>query len=124
MPAVPLIEVADLEAHMGRSIAQDDLAIALEAIRSASGAVLHAAGRETPWPDGAMPEIARTICLRCAQRMLTNPEQRQSFAGPEGLSFSGSPVRILTQEERDDLAQYGPKVRRGGVIAMAAYRNQ
>lgn len=121
MAAVLLVDKADLEVHMGRLIADDDEAIALEAIRSASGAVLHAAGRETAWPDGAMPEIARTICLRCAQRMLTNPEQRQSFAGPDGLSFSGSPTRILTQEERDDLAQYGPRVRRGRAIVMAAY---
>lgn len=121
MAAVLLVDKADLEVHMGRLIADDDEAIALEAIRSASGAVLHAAGRETPWPEGVMPEIARTICLRCAQRMLTNPEQRQSFAGPDGLSFSGSPTRILTQEEREDLAQYGPKVRRGRAIVMAAY---
>lgn len=103
-----LVSVVELGQHIGKTIGSDTVADAEEAIRAASAAVNHAASRhgETAWTQDTVPGIARLICLRCASRLLTNPEQRTTFNGPDGLSFAGSPTRILTQEEREDLAPF------------------
>lgn len=50
--------------------------------------------------------LAKGIAVRIAAQHLSNPEQRQSYAGPEGLSYTGSPMivgRIMTEADRKTL---------------------
>lgn len=120
MPANPLVTPADLAASIQQEIPSapaPQAAHADEAIRAASAAVRRAAGQpDDAWPTPELvPEIARTICLRAASRLFLNPQQRTSFAGPNGLTWSGSPTRILTEEERADLAPSPSRLRMGTI---------
>lgn len=85
-------------------------ASAIGAIEDASGVVL---GRctwlETPWTSETAPAGVKTVVKRLAARLLQNPQQRTSYTGPDGLSFSGGPVRLLTDDERDALDQLDPR---------------
>jgi hypothetical protein len=47
-------------------------------------------------------QAARTIAVRIAARLWTNPDSRTSYTGPEALNFSSTPdlVRLLTADER------------------------
>lgn len=103
-----LVTADELGQHMGRAIAEDAQADADEAIKAASAAVNHAAQRtgDDAWTADTVPGIARLTCLRSAARLLNNPEQRTTYTGPEGLSYSGSPSSILSKEERGDLAAF------------------
>lgn len=43
------------------------------------------------------------VCKRVAAQHFRNPEQRQSFSGPDGLSYAGSPQivgKLLTEADR------------------------
>lgn len=50
--------------------------------------------------------VVRKVAKRIAVRFFTNPQDRASYSGPDGLSYTMSPnvsARILTQDERDQL---------------------
>lgn len=45
-------------------------------------------------------DSAKLVAKRSAARFFTNPQQRTSYSGPEGLSYQGGPVRLLTDDEK------------------------
>ena len=47
-------------------------------------------------------EAARTVAVRIAARLWTNPDSRTSYTGPEALNYQSTPdlVRLLTTDER------------------------
>jgi hypothetical protein len=59
-------------------------------------------------------EAARTVAVRIAARLWTNPDSRTSFTGPEALNYQSTPdlVRLLTADER---AMLQPLVRMDAV---------
>ncbi len=111
MPVVvpgALLSLADLEAYLHRSILTSDQAAALDAITFAVATVVDVIGFDpaetTDYVVSASDvELARGVAVRVAAQHFTNPEQRQSYAGPEGLSYTGSPQlvgRIMTDADR------------------------
>jgi hypothetical protein len=59
-------------------------------------------------------DAARTVAVRIAARLWTNPDSRTSFSGPEALNYQSTPdlVRLLTADER---AMLQPLVRMDAV---------
>ena len=59
-----------------------------------------------PWQVGAAQKVAK----RVAARFFTNPLDRSAFSGPEGMSYTTSPLvssRLLTPDERAMLDALG-----------------
>ena len=61
--------------------------------------------------------IVKAIALRIAAQWFTNPEDRASYAGPEGLSYTASPQmlsRIMSEADRRTLVsvqlKYAPGI--------------
>ena len=106
-----LITVSELADHLQRSIEADN-ASALAAIADATADISNYIRRDaTTLAAAGVPtwriDAAKGVCKRLAARILLNPEGRQSFSGPEGLNFqavAGIPARILTDDEREQLA--------------------
>jgi len=47
--------------------------------------------------------VARAVALRIAAQWFTNPQDRASYSGPEGLSYTASPQmlsKILSEADR------------------------
>ena len=59
-------------------------------------------------------DAARTVAVRIAARLWTNPDSRTSYTGPEALNYQSTPdlVRLLTADER---AMLQPLVRMDAV---------
>jgi len=67
----------------------------------------------TGWADGSwQSDVARNVATRVAARSWTNPMQRTSYTGPEGLAYAGPDVgaRLLTPDERAALDALRPVV--------------
>ncbi len=113
-----LITIEEFQAHIQQTAAFSDsyLASAQAAITDASETVLAECERTT-W--ATPPASVALIVKRLAARLFTNPQQRVSYSGPEGLNYTGGPVRLLTDDEREQLAQYKASRRRVGSITMA-----
>lgn len=117
-----LITVSDLEAHLQQNmVGEASLASAEAAIDDASAAVngyknLAAHG----WDVTTCPASVKLVVKRVAGRLLTNPQQRTSYTGPDGLNYAGGPVRLLTDDEREQLDGWVPRKSNVGMIRMTA----
>ncbi|MBI1377247.1 MAG: hypothetical protein GC157_07175 [Frankiales bacterium] len=95
-------------------------ASAAAAIEDASGLVLeYCEWLETPWTDATAPASAKLVVKRLAARLFDNPQQRVSYTGPEGLNYSGGPVRLLTDDEKATLDRLDPRRVAVGTIGLA-----
>lgn len=100
---------------------ESNTAAAEQAANLASGAVNAYCGRhQSPWDVDTAPAPVKLVALRLAARLYENPTQRTAYSGPEGLSFSGSPVRILTDDEREALGEFRARHKRVGSFRMTA----
>ncbi len=116
-----LISLNDLQAHLQQTttFSEKTQASALAAIEDASGAVLQFCERTSDsWTESTAPAAAQLVTKRLAARIYTNPQQRTSYAGPEGLNYQGGPVRLLTDDEREMLTPLKASTVRVGSIRM------
>lgn len=115
---VPLLTRSHLEAHLQRTIAAADQASADAACDYAvalvedvlgfdvtSATFTDSAGVVTR-PSATDVTLARGIAVRIAAQWFTNPQDRQSYAGPEGLSYTASPQmlsKLMSEADRRTL---------------------
>ena len=106
----PLLTLSDLEAHLQRSIGTKDQPGAQAAVDYATACVADAVGFDVTaatYPVSASDVVlARGIAVRIAANWFTNPQDRASYAGPEGLSYTASPQmlsRIMSDADRKTL---------------------
>lgn len=118
-----LITISELEAHLQQSLAfsTNSAEEAQAAIDDASAAVngyknLASHG----WDATTCPASVKLVVKRVAGRLLTNPQQRTSYTGPDGLNYAGGPVRLLTDDEREQLDAWAPRKSKVGMIRMTA----
>lgn len=114
-----LITISDLQLHLQQTanFSETITAAANADIEDASAAVLAYCER-TPsaWTAETVPAGVALVVKRVAGRLLTNPQQRSSYSGPDGLTYTGGPVRLLTDDEREQLDPYkASKVRVGSM---------
>lgn len=121
MPVVvpdALITVDLLEEYLQRQIAAKDASSAAAAVEFARAFVVQRIGFDpatatvtdyTVDPpvqttcDDEDILVARAVALRIAAQWFTNPQDRASYSGPEGLSYTSSPQmlsRILSEADR------------------------
>ena len=105
MPA--LLTIANLETFLHRTIGAKDLASAQASIDTAIAHVHDVLGFDIMGDAYAVaaPDIAlaRAVGVRIAAQDFTNPEDRQSYSGPEGLSYVSSPQvlsKIMSDADR------------------------
>lgn len=105
-----LLTVTDLETHLHRTISATDDPAAAAAVTFATALVTDVCGFDLI--DGAYAvtdsdiDLARGVAVRIAAQHFTNPEDRQSYAGPEGLSYTSSPQmlsRLMSEADRRTL---------------------
>lgn len=118
----PLLTVAHLEDYLHRTIATKDDPAAQAAVDYATALVVDTVGfdvaRTTAYDvDPSDVQVVRGIALRIAAQWFTNPEDRASYAGPEGLSYTASPQmlsRIMSEADRRTLVsvqlKYAPGI--------------
>lgn len=118
---MPVLTLADLEATIQQTLSSEfDTTNAQSAIDDASAIVNWYCERsEAPWNAATVPGSAHVVAKRLAARLFLNPAQRTSYSGPEGLTFTGSSVRLLTDDERETLDRLRPSTRRVGAIRLA-----
>jgi hypothetical protein len=119
---VAIITVAELQLHLQQTVALNDFYadVAELSVELASGAVLSYCHRLTrPWYSTNAPAPVKLVALRLAARLFTNPQQRTSYAGPEGLNYSGGPVRLFTDDEREILNEFRGEDRTVGTIGLS-----
>ena len=115
---VPLLTRSHLEAHLQRTIAAADQASADAACDYAVALVEDVLGFDVTsatFTDSAGVvtrssatdvTLARGIAVRIAAQWFTNPQDRQSYAGPEGLSYTASPQmlsKLMSEADRRTL---------------------
>ena len=121
MPVVvpdALITVDLLEEYLQRQIAAKDASSAAAAVEFARAFVVQRIGFDpatasvtdyTVDPpvqttcDDEDILVARAVALRIAAQWFTNPQDRASYSGPEGLSYTASPQmlsKILSEADR------------------------
>ncbi len=121
MPVVvpdALITVDLLEEYLQRQIAAKDASSAAAAVEFARAFVVQRIGFDpatasvtdyTVDPpvqttcDDEDILVARGVALRIAAQWFTNPQDRASYSGPEGLSYTASPQmlsKILSEADR------------------------
>ena len=105
-----LLTVTDLETHLHRTISATDDPAALAAVTFAVALVTDAVGFDLIDGDYAVSasdlDLARGVAVRIAAQHFTNPEDRQSYSGPGGLSFTASPQmlsRLMSEADRRTL---------------------
>lgn len=105
-----LITVTDLETHLHRTISATDDPAALAAVTFATALVTDAVGFDPIDGDYTVSasdiDLARGVAVRIAAQHFTNPEDRQSYAGPEGLSYTASPQmlsKLMSEADRRTL---------------------
>lgn len=106
-----LVTVTDLENYLHRSIAVKDDDSAQAAVDFAAALVADTIGFDVvTTTDYTVADsditLAKAIALRIAVQWFTNPEDRASYAGPEGLSYTSSPQmlsRIMSEADRRTL---------------------
>lgn len=105
-----LLSIADLESHLHRAIGAADRPSAQSAVDYAAVLVGDVIGFDVTDTEFAVTEaeilLVRAIAVRIAAQWFTNPEDRASYAGPEGLSFTASPQmlsKIMSEVDRRTL---------------------
>jgi hypothetical protein len=101
-----IITIAELQLHLQQTTTFSDFHTqsAQQCCDMASALVVSLVPGADVWTDADAPLAAKLVALRVAGRLLTNPQQRTSYTGPEGLNYAGGAVRLLTDDERDVLA--------------------
>ena len=114
-----IVTKADLELHLQQTIGAS-LADAAEAcLQDAQDAAMNHCERiDDPWTSETMPLGVALIIKRVAARLFTNPQQRSSYTGPDGLNYTGGPVRLLTDDEREQLNAYKTSSKHVGSIRL------
>ena len=114
-----LVSVDLLEEYLQRSIAAKDQPSAVAAVDYARAFVVQRIGFDPatatvtdntvdpPDTNASCDDedvlAARAVALRVAAQWFTNPQDRASYSGPEGLSYTASPQmlsRILSEADR------------------------
>lgn len=116
-----IVTVDDLQRHLQQTVTFSEfhMGVAQQCLDDAEGAVLTYCEREgNPWTADTCPRGVFLIIERVAGRLLTNPQQRTSYSGPDGLNYTGGPVRLLTDDEREMLNPYKASRKRVGSIRM------
>ena len=105
-----LVTVTDLENHLHRTISATDDTAAQSAVDFAAALVWDMVGFDVVDTDYEVTDndilVVKGVALRVAAQWFTNPEDRQSYAGPEGLSYTASPQmlsRIMSEADRRTL---------------------
>lgn len=106
-----LVTVTDLENYLHRTIAAKDDPAAQAAVDFATALVGDVIGFDVVnTTDYTVSDadllIVKAIALRIAVQWFTNPEDRASYTGPEGLSYTASPQmlsRIMSEADRRTL---------------------
>ena len=116
--SVPLLTRSHLETHLQRTIAAADQASADAACDYAVALVADVLGFDVTSatftdsagvvtrPSATDVTLARGIAVRIAAQWFTNPQDRQSYAGPEGLSYTASPQmlsKLMSEADRRTL---------------------
>lgn len=116
-----LITLEDLSAHIQQGITKaDSIEWANAAINDASGLVLTYCERlDEPWDATTVPAGVALVVKRVASRLFTNPMQRTNYTGPEGLNYSGGPVRLLTDDEREALNAFKSSMKQSASVRMS-----
>lgn len=106
----PLLSVTDLETHLHRAIAAKDEDSASAAVDFATVLVGDVVGFDVTGTEYTVADsdvlIVKAVALRIAAQWFTNPEDRASYAGPEGLSYTASPQmlsKIMSEADRRTL---------------------
>lgn len=100
------LAVSDLETHLGRTFAVADSDTAEAAVAAAVALIDHYLGFDIEaQTDVTAGDIAvcTAVGTRIAAQWFTNPQDRASYSGPEGLSYTSSPQmlsRILSEADR------------------------
>lgn len=112
-----IVTKADLELHLQQAIGAPLVDAAEACLQDAQDAAMNYCERaDDPWTSLTIPMGVALIIKRVAGRLLTNPQQRSSYSGPDGLNYTGGPVRLLTDDEREQLDPYkASKVRVGSM---------
>lgn len=113
-----LLSVELLEEYLQRSIAARDEASADAAVSYARALVVQRIGFDpataTVTDYTVVPQVqttcddedvlaARAVGLRIAAQWFTNPQERASYSGPEGMSYTASPQmlsKIMSEADR------------------------
>ncbi len=105
-----LLSIADLEAHLHRDISAKDAQSAQSAVDYAVALVGDVLGFDVTGTEYTVADsdvlIVRSVAVRIAAQWFTNPEDRASYAGPEGLSYTASPQmlsKIMSEVDRRTL---------------------
>ena len=105
-----LVTVTDLENHLHRTISTKDDPAAQAAVDFATALVWDVVGFDVTGDDYTIEAndllIVKGIALRIAAQWFTNPEDRATYAGPDGLSYKASPQmlsRIMGEADRRTL---------------------
>ena len=116
-----LLSVAELETFLHRTVASRDTAAAQFCCDLADALVTDVIGFSimaaniTARPTDIL--VVKAVAVRVAMTLFTNPEDRASFAGPDGMSFTPSPQilsRLISESDRRTLVSvqlnYAPGV--------------
>jgi hypothetical protein len=114
-----ILTVADLELHLQQTIGASLTSAAEASLQDAQDAVMNYCERgDVPWTAATLPMGVALIIKRIAGRLLANPQQRSSYSGPDGLTYTGGPVRLLTDDEREQLDPWKVSRKAVGSIRM------
>lgn len=94
-----LLTVTDLGTYLHRTISAADQAAAVAAVDFARAQVIDVVGFDpSTTSDYTVTEadvsLARGIAVRIAAQAFINPQDRPAYSGPEGLSYTGSPLIV------------------------------
>lgn len=105
-----LLTVTDLETHLHRAIAVKDDDSAQAAVDFAVALVGDVVGFDVTGDEYTVADadvlIVKAIAVRIAAQWFTNPEDRASYSGPEGMSYTASPQmlsKIMSEADRRTL---------------------
>ena len=105
-----LLTVTDLETHLHRAIAVKDDDSAQAAVDFAVALVGDVVGFDVTGTEYTVADadvlIVKAIAVRIAAQWFTNPEDRASYSGPEGMSYTASPQmlsKIMSEADRRTL---------------------
>lgn len=105
-----LLTVTDLETHLHRAIAAKDEDSSQAAVDFAVALVGDVVGFDVTGTEYTVADadvlIVKAIAVRIAAQWFTNPEDRASYSGPEGMSYTASPQmlsKIMSEADRRTL---------------------
>lgn len=116
VPLPRLLSVEELASHIQQTIPDALWGSAEDACDDATTLIRAHLKSDLADLAGWRLDAAKLVAKRSAARFFTNPAQRTSYSGPEGLAYQGGPVRLLTDDEKATLDTL--RVVRVGAIRM------